>query len=147
MGGHGVAASDFIKSLIEPAMRQALTEVCGCTFGQRKMPVLWNGEGTGSFEFDAVSENGRIVACLSTARKLNPGQRHTRCLFEKFEKQSTNSIPFGALHRGRVGRWVTYRLHLNLNLQFGEWERHGYSMLGGRPRAARALREERETLR
>jgi hypothetical protein len=72
-----VAASDFIKSLIEPAMRRALTELCGCTdFRERKMPILWNGEGTGSFEFDAVSANGRVVACLSTARTLNPGQRH-----------------------------------------------------------------------
>lgn len=72
-----MAASVFIKSLIEPAMRKALAELCGCAnFHQRKMPILWNGDGTGSFEFDAVSSDGRVIACLSTARTLNPGQRH-----------------------------------------------------------------------
>jgi hypothetical protein len=72
-----MAASDFIKSLIEPAMRQALAELCGVIdFRQRKMPIRWSGENTGSFEFDAVSADGRVVACLSTARNLNPGQRH-----------------------------------------------------------------------
>jgi hypothetical protein len=40
------------------------------------MPLRWNGEGQGKFAFDAVSEDGTIVACLSTARNLKAGQRH-----------------------------------------------------------------------
>jgi len=72
-----MAATDFIKSLIEPAMRQALAELCGgIDFGQRKMPIRWNGQGTGTFEFDAVSADGCVIACLSTARNLNAGQKH-----------------------------------------------------------------------
>jgi hypothetical protein len=72
-----MAASVFIKSLIEPAMRQALSDACdGVEFRQRNMPIRWTGEGTGSFEFDAVSADGRVIACLSTARTLNAGQRH-----------------------------------------------------------------------
>lgn len=72
-----MAASDFIKSLIEPARRQALSDACdGVEFRQRKMPIRWKGEGTGSFEFDAVSADGRVIASLSTARTLNAGQRH-----------------------------------------------------------------------
>jgi hypothetical protein len=58
-------------------MREALAELCGgMDFKERKMPIRWNGEGTGLFEFDAVSADGRVVACLSTARTLNAGQRH-----------------------------------------------------------------------
>ena len=72
-----MAPTVFIKSFIEPAMRQALAELCGgIDFRQRKMPIRWNAEGTGSFEFDAVSADGRVIACLSTARNLNAGQRH-----------------------------------------------------------------------
>jgi hypothetical protein len=57
-------------------MRQALAELCGGIDLHRKMPIRWKDEGTGSFEFDAVSADGSVVACLSTARNLNPGQRH-----------------------------------------------------------------------
>jgi hypothetical protein len=72
-----VTASDFIKSRIEPVMRRALAELCaGIDFRQRTMPIRWKAEGIGSFEFDAVSADGRVIACLSTARNLNPGQRH-----------------------------------------------------------------------
>ena len=72
-----MADSNFIKLRIEPAMRQALTELCnGANFQQRKMPIRWNGEGDGLFEFDAVSDDSSIIACLSTARNLKPGQRH-----------------------------------------------------------------------
>lgn len=72
-----MADSHFIKSRIEPAMRQTLAELCGgIDFRQRKMPIRWNGQGAGSFEFDAVSADGRVVASLSTARNLKSGQRH-----------------------------------------------------------------------
>jgi hypothetical protein len=72
-----MADSHFIKSRIEPAMRQVLAEVCGgMVFRPRKMPIRWNGEGTGLFEFDAVSEDGAVIASLSTARNLKSGQRH-----------------------------------------------------------------------
>lgn len=72
-----MAASDFIKSRIEPAMRRALAEICGgIDLRQQTMPIRWKGDGTGSFEFDAVSADGRVVDCLNTARNLNPGQRH-----------------------------------------------------------------------
>jgi hypothetical protein len=65
----------LMKLGIEPAMRQLLADYCGgIDLQQRKMPIRWNGEGTGSFEFDAVSADGRIVACLSTAGNLYPGQ-------------------------------------------------------------------------
>jgi hypothetical protein len=65
----------LMKLGIEPAMRQLLADHCGgIDLRPRKMPIRWNGEGTGSFEFDAVSADGRIVACLSTAGNLNPGQ-------------------------------------------------------------------------
>jgi hypothetical protein len=65
----------LMKLGIEPAMRQLLADHCGGVDLQpRKMPIRWNGEGNGSFEFDAVSADGRIVACLSTAGNLYPGQ-------------------------------------------------------------------------
>jgi hypothetical protein len=67
-----MADSGIIISLIEPAMRQALAELCGgIDFRQCNKPIRWNGEGIGSFEFDAVSADGRVIACLSTARSLN----------------------------------------------------------------------------
>lgn len=72
-----MADSHFIKALIEPAMRQSLAKLCGgIDFRQRKMQIRWNGEGTGSFEFDAVSEDGTVIASLSTARNLKSSQRH-----------------------------------------------------------------------
>ena len=65
----------LMKLGIEPAMRQLLADHCGgIDLQPRKMPIRWNGEGNGSFEFDAVSADGRIVACLSAAGNLYPGQ-------------------------------------------------------------------------
>ena len=46
------------------------------TMFDTSVPLRWNGEGQGKFEFDAVSEDGTVVACLSTARNLKAGQRH-----------------------------------------------------------------------
>jgi hypothetical protein len=67
----------LMKMTIEPLMRQKLAEHCnGVELKPRIMPIRWNGEGIGSFEFDAASEDGTIVACLSTAGNLYPGQRH-----------------------------------------------------------------------
>jgi hypothetical protein len=71
-----MANSDFIKKLIEPAMRARLSQIYGVAFTERAMPLRWSGEGMGSFRFDAVSEDGTILACLSTARGLKAGQRH-----------------------------------------------------------------------
>jgi hypothetical protein len=72
-----MADSHFIKSRIEPSMREVLSKLCGgVDFRQRNMPIRWNGGGNGSFEFDAVSEDGTVIASLSTARNLKSGQRH-----------------------------------------------------------------------
>jgi hypothetical protein len=39
----------LMKLGIEPAMRQQLADYCGgIDLQQRKMPIRWNGEGTGS---------------------------------------------------------------------------------------------------
>lgn len=40
------------------------------------MPLRWDEQGIGSFRFDAVSEDGTVLACLSTARNLKAGQKH-----------------------------------------------------------------------
>jgi hypothetical protein len=71
-----MADSHFIKLRIEPAMRERLAVAFGVRFLERAMPIRWNGEGTGLFRFDAVSEDGTIIACLSTARNLKTGQRN-----------------------------------------------------------------------
>lgn len=72
-----MANSHFIKLRIEPAMRQALGRLCnGINFSERKMPIQWDGEGSGSFRFDAVSDDGKIIASLSAARNLKTGQRY-----------------------------------------------------------------------
>jgi hypothetical protein len=69
--------SDFIKTKVEPIMRDLLaTALHVPTLHERIMPLRWNGEGQGKFAFDAVSEDGTVVACLSTARNLKAGQRH-----------------------------------------------------------------------
>jgi len=71
-----VANSYFIKLRIEPAMRRALAELFGTNFQEREMPIRWHGEGSGSFRFDAVSDDGKIIAALSAARNLKTGQRN-----------------------------------------------------------------------
>jgi hypothetical protein len=71
-----MANSHFIKLRIEPAMRQSLAGLFGINFHERAMPIRWSGEGVGSFRFDAVSDDERVVACLSAARNLKPGQRY-----------------------------------------------------------------------
>lgn len=71
-----MANSHFIKTLVEPAMRLWLTKDFGMSFSERAMPIRWNGEGAGSFRFDAVSEDGTIIACLSAAYNLKAGQKH-----------------------------------------------------------------------
>jgi len=71
-----MANSHFIKSRIEPAMREVLEVKLGVQLSERAMPLRWDGQGTGSFKFDAVSEDGTVLACLSTARNVKPGQRH-----------------------------------------------------------------------
>jgi hypothetical protein len=69
--------SDFIKTKVEPIMRDLLAAALHVpTLRERIMPLRWNGEGQGKFAFDAVSEDGTVVACLSTARNLKAGQRH-----------------------------------------------------------------------
>jgi hypothetical protein len=71
-----MADAHFIKVHIEPAMRTWLTAQLGVPFREREMPLRWGGQGEGNFKFDAVSEDGAIVACLSTARNLKAGQGH-----------------------------------------------------------------------
>jgi hypothetical protein len=71
-----MANSHFIKLSIEPAMREVLEAKIGVRLRERVMPLRWGGQGTGSFKFDAVSEDGTVVACLSTARNLKAGQKH-----------------------------------------------------------------------
>ncbi len=69
--------TNFIKTRIEPVMRDVLAAALNVpTLRERVMPLRWNGEGQGKFAFDAVSEDGTVVACLSTARNLKAGQRH-----------------------------------------------------------------------
>src|SRR6266550_3541905 len=60
-----MANSHFIKARIEPAMRKWLAAKHGVSFQERSMPLQWNGQGTGSFKFDAVSDDGTILVCLS----------------------------------------------------------------------------------
>jgi hypothetical protein len=71
-----MANSHFIKSRVEPAMREFLEVKLGVRLSERAMPLRWGGHGTGSFKFDAVSEDGTVLACLSTARNLKAGQKH-----------------------------------------------------------------------
>jgi hypothetical protein len=71
-----MANSHFIKSRVEPAMREILEVKLGVRLSERAMPLRWDGQGTGSFKFDAVSEDGTVLACLSTARNLKAGQKH-----------------------------------------------------------------------
>jgi len=71
-----MADTRFIKLRVEPAMRERLAIDFGVRFEEREMPIRWNGSGTGIFRFDAVSEDGTIIAYLSSARNLKPGQRH-----------------------------------------------------------------------
>jgi hypothetical protein len=69
--------TNFIKTRIEPVMRDVLAAALNVpTLRERVMPLRWNGEGQGKFAFDAVGEDGTVVACLSTARNLKAGQRH-----------------------------------------------------------------------
>ena len=69
--------SNLIKMQIEPIMRDLLAATLHVPpLRERIMPLRWNGEGQGKFAFDAVSEDGTVVACLSTARNLKAGQRH-----------------------------------------------------------------------
>ncbi|MGB9118775.1 hypothetical protein [Bradyrhizobium sp.] len=71
-----MANSHFIKSRVEPAMREILEVKLCVRLSERAMPLRWDGQGTGSFKFDAVSEDGTVLACLSTARNLKAGQKH-----------------------------------------------------------------------
>lgn len=71
-----MANSHFIKLRVEPAMREVLEAKIGVRLSERVMPLRWGGQGTGSFKFDAVSEDGTVVACLSTSRNLKAGQKH-----------------------------------------------------------------------
>ena len=69
--------TNFIKTRIEPLMREMLAAALHVPpLRERIMPLRWNGEGQGKFAFDAVSEDGTVIACLSTARNLKAGQRH-----------------------------------------------------------------------
>ena len=69
--------SNFIKLRVEPIMRQLLAAALQAPpLRERIMPLRWNGDGKGKFAFDAVSEDGAVIACLSTARNLKAGQRH-----------------------------------------------------------------------
>lgn len=71
-----MANTHFIKTRVEPVMRDWLTQKYGTHFNRRSMPLRWHGEGIGTFEFDAVSEDETILASLSTDQNLKPGQRH-----------------------------------------------------------------------
>jgi hypothetical protein len=69
--------TNFIKTRVEPVMRELLAAALQIPpLRERTMPLRWNGEGQGKFAFDAVSEDGSVIACLSTARNLKAGQRH-----------------------------------------------------------------------
>ena len=71
-----MANTVFINAHRESDMRDWLAANYGVPFRERAMPLGWGGEGDGTFRFDAVSEDGTILACLSTARNLKSGQRH-----------------------------------------------------------------------
>ena len=71
-----MADSHFIKLRVEPAMREILEVKLGVRLAERAMPLRWDGQGTGSFKFDAVSEDGTVLACLSVARLLKAGQKN-----------------------------------------------------------------------
>jgi len=47
-------------------MREMLEAKLGVRLSERAMPLRWDGQGSGSFRFDAVSEDGTVLACLST---------------------------------------------------------------------------------
>ena len=68
-----MANTHFMKTHIEPVMRAWLATRHGVSFREREMPLRWGGEGDGTFRFDAVSEDGTILASLSTARNLKTG--------------------------------------------------------------------------
>lgn len=64
-----MADTNYLKRVAEPA---AVLKALGPGYAPRSMKLVWGG----TFAFDAVSEDGKTVACVSTARNAKAGPKH-----------------------------------------------------------------------
>jgi hypothetical protein len=67
-----VANTSFLRYTVEPWIRERLAERYGQRFAPRVLPL----EPGGSHEFDAVSNDGRIVASIKANSGLTSGGNH-----------------------------------------------------------------------
>jgi hypothetical protein len=95
--------TNFIKTRIDPVMRDVLAAALNVpTLRERVMPLRWNGEGQGKFAFDAVSENGTVVACLNT------GCRRRRRVNTESKKQKEATRGDGAQIKTQIATCSRY---------------------------------------
>lgn len=66
---HHMANTSYLTTVVEEAVRAALAERHGVAFAKRRMPLLPGG----LHEFDAVAENGSIIASIKAASGRTAG--------------------------------------------------------------------------